>query len=174
MKNSGRRQSAFSSKMLSFMYNDAEIYSWGPGFLKGYLKTVNDHLLKKDERGPYSEETDKTGLASLKHDTLYVPDYVNIRFNMLTGAEKKDESKAFSDFKKKYPYPLKIVTAEALNQLILNSGHPVKYLVYIKSSTDKYLDVFDGGSGKLLLARYVKVSYNFSDRDLKRVAKEVR
>lgn len=172
MRNSGRKGSDFSSKMLSFLYNDAVIYNWSAGLLKGYLKKVNDHLAKRDERGPFTEEEDKQALSALKRDTLYVPDYVRVKFNMFTGAETADDD-ADDDLKKAYPFPVKIVTKEQLDALLLQKDKSVKYLVYVKSSTDKYINVYDSGSGKMLYARYVKLSYNFKNKDLGKLAKVV-
>ena len=49
-----------------------------------------------------------------------------------------------------------------------DTGRPVKYLVYVKGSTDKY----DSRKG-LLYDRYVKLSYNFKNRDLAKLAKVI-
>lgn len=173
MRNAGRRNDDFSTKLLSFLYNDAVIYNWSAGLLKGYLKEVNDHLLKKEERGPFTEEADKAALGSLKNDTLYVPDYVNVKFNMFSGAEAADEDASDEDMKKAYPFPVKLVSKEELDRLLLDKSEAVKYLVYVKSSTDKYIDVYDSGTGKLLYARYVKLSYNFKNKDLGKLAKTI-
>lgn len=171
MRNSGRKNDDFSSRLLSFVYNDAVIYNWSAGLLKGYLKKVNDCLQQHEERGPFSEEEDKKALSSLKNDTLYVPDYVQIRYNMFTGAEKADEEGGDEDMKKAYPYPVKMVSKAQLDALLLDKSRPVKYLVYVKSSTDKFINVYDSGTGKLLYARYVKISYNFRNKDLSKLAK---
>ena len=173
MNNINKRKDDFSSKMISFIYNDALIFNWSPGMLQGYLKKVNQHLERHDERGPYSEETDKQALSKLKNDTLYVPDYVNVRFNMFTGAENGDEEAGDDELKKAYPYPVKLVSRARLDELILDKSKPVKYLVYVKSSTDKYINVYDSGSGNLLYARYVKMSYNFKNKDLGKLAKVI-
>ncbi len=170
MRNVNRRKDDFSSRMLSFVYNDAVLYNWGPGFLKGYLRKVNDQLLAKDERGPYSEEADKPALARLKTDTLYIPDYVFIKFNMFVGSEKKDEEADESDLGKTYPFPVKIVPAEELNKMILTAQTPFLYLTYTKSSTDKYINVYSS-EGNLLYARYTALSYNFKYKDLGKLAK---
>ncbi|HTN38846.1 MAG TPA: hypothetical protein VL053_17325 [Arachidicoccus sp.] len=173
MKSSWLRNKDFSGRMLSFLYNDALLYNWGAGFLKGYLKTVNDRLLTGNVRGPFSEETDNKALSALKRDTLYVPDYVYIHFNALTGAEIKKEEEVDEDLRKAYSFPVKIVPATTLNEMILNENNTIKYLLYVKSSTDKFINVFDGNTGSLLYARYVKISYNFKNKDLNRLEKSI-
>ena len=170
--NKYKRDADFSSTMLSFIYNDAKIYSWGPGYIKGYLKLVNDRLLSNDERGPFVEVSEKNALASLKTDTLYIPDYVKIKFNMFTGSEKEDDA-ADEDLKAVYPFPVKFISAGELNNLILNGDKPVKYLVYIKSSTDKFINVYDSKDNSLIYAQYVPASYNFKNKDLKKLAKAI-
>jgi len=171
MKNAGKKNADYSRQMISFIYNDAVIYNWGPGFLKGYLYTVNKRLSENEERGPYSEEEDEKALKLLKTDTLYVPEYVRVKYNPFTGAENEDEDKDSDEIKDAYPFPLKFVSDKELNDLILDKGRSVRYLVYTRSSTDKYINVFDSGSGRLLYARYGKLSYNFKNKDLAKLAK---
>lgn len=173
MRNKGKRNDDFSAKMITYLYNDAIIYNWSAGLLSGYLKEVNDHLLQDDERGPFTEETDRKALSRLKNDTLYVPDYVNVKFNMFNGAEAADDDGADEDMKQAYPFPVKLVSSAKLNELILDRNKPIKYLVYVKSSTDKYINVYDSGTGGLLYARYVKLSYNFKNKDLGKLAKTI-
>lgn len=172
MRNSTRRNDDFSSRMLNYIYNDAVIYNWNPGFLQGYLKLVNDGLMANDERGQFSEHEDAKALASLQNDTLYVPDYVNIKVNAMTGVEEKDEDD--DGLKESYPYPIKVLPAADLSKLILESSKPVKYLVYTKSSTDKFINVYESGTGKMLYARYAKLAYNFKNKDLSKLAKSIK
>lgn len=157
----------------NYLYNDAHFYNWNAGFLMGYLKTVNDGLANWEGRGPFSEMTDKAAMAQLKTDTLYIPDYIFTKFNMFTGAEKENDDHSDSDLKDYYPYPIKVLPAEELSQMILNSKKPIKYLTYIKSSTDKFLNIFDSQTEKMIFSRYIKVSYNFKSKDMKRIAKEI-
>lgn len=173
INNQSKKKSDFSNIMISFLYNDAIIYNWGPGYLKGYLKLINDRLLADDERGPFSEMENETALTKLKTDTLYVPDYVRIKFNMFTGAENEDDGDVDEEIKKAYPFPVKFVSSGELNNLILNGEEPIKYLIYTKSSTDKFINVFDSKNNELIYARYVKISYNFKNKDLGKLAKAV-
>lgn len=163
----------FSGAMSQHMYNDAEIYTWGPGILKGFLHTIQDGLSAKEERSIFKEIEDKAALASLRTDTLFVPKYVYTKFNMLTGSEKDDDDDADEQLSKAYPYPVKIVSNEELNERILDKSRPIKYLVYLKSNTDKFINVFDSKEGQLIYSRYVKLSYNFKNKDLGKLAKAI-
>lgn len=173
MKYSGSLLNKSKNTLMSYIYNEAVFVNWNPGFLMGYLKEVNDLLVSEKERGPYTEETNKTMLTKLKTDTLYIPDYIFIKYNAFTGASSDPDEVDESDLFKAYPYPVKILPADKLNDLILNSESPVHYLVYAQSGTDKFLSVYENKTGKLLLNRYIKVSYNFKNKDLSRISKEI-
>jgi hypothetical protein len=173
-RNATKKNDELYGKMLSFLYNDAEIYNWSSGLLKGYLKKVNDNLIAHEEQGVFTSFVNKEKIKTLQNDTLYIPDYVNIKFNMFTGAEKEDEEADEQDFSKAYPYPIKFVSVGVLNNMIINGNQPIKYLVYTKSSTDKYINVFESGQGTLLYANYTPISYNFKSKDLAKIAKNIK
>ncbi|MFT4062996.1 MAG: hypothetical protein QM642_11650 [Edaphocola sp.] len=119
MQNLYASKSDFSQRLLSYIYNDAIIYNFSPGLLKGYLKEVNDRLHIGDERGPFSEMEDKAALKSLQHDTLYVPDYVNLKVNMFTGAQT--ETVDDDDLRKAYKFPIRILPKPELDKLIADT-----------------------------------------------------
>jgi hypothetical protein len=162
-----------TSKMNAVLYKSGTIYNWSPYMLKGYLKVINDKLLAGETRGPFNEEDNDDALKALQKDTLYVPDYVSLKFSALTGAEHTDEE-ADEELQKSYPYPVKVVSKEEINKIISTSSRPIHYLVFIKSSSDKYVNVYESGSGKLLYARYSPLSYNFKNKDLSKLAKNIR
>ena len=111
--------------------------------LQGYLKTVNDGLLNDDTKGPYTYMADDDALARLKTDTLYVPDYVNVTYNPFIGMDKAPKEEADEDdVKGRYPYPIKYVSTSQLDDLVANHDGPVFYLVYVRSSTDKFVSVY--------------------------------
>jgi hypothetical protein len=172
VKNSNRSNSDFSGRVLNYIYNEAVIHKFNPGFLQGYLKLVNDALLAAEERGLFAEHEDAKALASLKTDTLYVPDYVNIKVNAFTGQEERDDDDG--SLQEAYPFPIKVVPAAELSNMIINSTRPIKYLVYTKSSTDKFINVFDSETGVMLYGRYAKLSYNFKNKDLSKLAKSIK
>lgn len=165
------RQKDFSRKLLYAAYNDAVFYNWTPGFLKGYLKTINDLLMNGESRGPFSGMAEKEELKSLQHDTLFVPDYVNVRFNPLSGAENNNDDNEEGDIS--YKYPVKIISADKLSDMILDDSHPIKYLVYTRSNTDKYVTVYESATGKMIYTDYTSFSYNFKNKDYKKIADKI-
>jgi len=153
-------------------YSTTKFTNWGPGFIKGYLKTINDGLAQEKKRGLYSEMTDD-GLQRLGRDTLFVPNYVNKHFSMFTGHESEDDEKDTEGVRDVYPHRIKFVSDEELNQMLVNRTQPFYYLLFVRSSTDKYVNVFEGTTGKMLYARYTPVSYNFKNKDLKKIARAI-
>lgn len=163
----------FSTMVGNYLHSEANIYNWTPGMLMGYLKAINDGIAAQKIKGVFEGNIDKDGLKSLKADTLYVPNYVTINFNMFTGQETEVDAED-KDLFKSYPYPIRFVSNEELTSLLLTRPQGIKYLSYVKSSTDKFVTVFDSKTGKVLYSEYTPISYNFKSKDLKKIASEVK
>lgn len=140
------------------------IRNWGPGYLKTDLQMLMQLLSKGKDRNLFETVENKKALKALKKQTLYVPDYLLIKFGKFTGDETKrhEEKDIIGDYK----YPYKMVDNEELNRLILDDKIPVYYLVYIKSSTDKFITVYNSQTGEMLYNDYTPVSYNIKGKDL--------
>ena len=163
----------FSEKVLPFLYREASMQNWTPQMLSGYLKVINDCLASGTLRSVFDEYTDKEGIKALSEQTLYIPDYVTTKFNMFTGAEKETDSDEGED-NSSYAFGNKYLAAHEIESVAAGQNKPYAYLSYIKSSTDKFVSVFDGQTGKLLYTAYTPVSYNFKSKDLKRIAAKVK
>lgn len=161
--------------MADYLYEQASFANLNPGMLAGYLKEVNDRLAEGSERGAFESTSDDQAPQALRRDTLFVPDYVLTKMNMFTGAERADDNDdADDDLAKAYPFPVKVVSTADINRRILAGGKPIYYLVYVRSSTDKFVCVYESGKGRLLYAQYSPASYNFKMKDLSRLAKMLR
>lgn len=161
--------SARPERTTTKMLKDYTIYNWGPGFLKGYLKSLQDAIVNQKRRDPMYGVSENDRLISLKTDTLYVPDYVSIKYNPFTIEENETDMEDES-LSQAYPYPVKLVSAEELNKLILTQ--PIKYLVFTKSSSAKIINVYDSKDGALLYATTNR-SYKFKYKDLRKLAREI-
>jgi hypothetical protein len=104
-------------------------------------------------------------LNKLKTSTLYVPDYVLVKFNMFTGDESKQhkEEDLFEDYKLKY----QVLSTKKLNDNILSDPAGFYYLLYVKSSTDKFVSVVNSKTGEIIYSEYTGVKYNLKPGDLK-------
>jgi len=154
-----------SDKALDYLYNKGNLKNWTIGFLKNYLKNVNDLLLNESEKWLYSNVNKKKEIKKLKKATLYIPDYTMIKFNKFSGDESKKHkvAKVF----KSYPYKYEIINTEELSKKIIEDKEPFYYMVYIKSSTDKYVTIYNSVTGEIIYSRYKPLSYNFKSSDVK-------
>jgi hypothetical protein len=152
-------------------YNgEGHIRNWGPGILKNYIQQLMLLLKNGTAKRLYDNVEGKPNLKDLSTQTLYVPDYVLINFNKWTGDEsKKNEEK---DLFKGYKFNYKLVSINELNNMILDSK-PFYYLVYVKSSTDKYLTIINSETGEVLYSNYTYISYNINSKDITKLYKVV-
>jgi hypothetical protein len=67
----------------------------------------------------------------------------------------------------------KQVSVKELNEKILTEKEPIYYLLYIKSSTDKYVTIINSITGEMLYTHYTPVSYNFKSDDIEDVQKAI-
>lgn len=146
---------------------EGHIRNWSAGLLKNYLQNLNQLLQNSTERGLFDESINKVELNKLKKTTLYVPNYVLTKFNAFTG----DESKQHSEKKlfKHYPNKYQIITMDDLNDIILSEDKSIYYLIYVKSSTDKFITVINSSSGEMIYSKYTPVSYNIKGSDIKAI-----
>lgn len=164
----GKRKA--NDQFMKFMYNEAVFYNWSPGILMGNLHVVNQALLEGKTRGIFTFIKNKESLLPLAKDTLFVPNYVNIHFNMFNGNEKMDDEKESASSKNNYPFVVQFLETKELSDKILNSSKKFYYLVYVKSSTDKFVSVYTS-DGNEIYSDYTEISYNFKSKDLKAIAK---
>ena len=157
---------------LNYIYKEGTLKNWTVGFLKNYLKNVNDLLLEGEERWLYESDNKNKEIKGLKGKTLYVVDYGMVKFNKFSGDESKrqKEEKLF----KSYPHKYQMISGEELSKKILESEKAFYYLVYVKSSTDKYIYVFNSKTAAVVYSKYKGTSYNLKDSDLKDLAKAIK
>lgn len=137
-----------------------------PGLLKVYLKAVNADLVKNKRMFLFTSHKNESELAKLRKDTLLVPDYVLVKMNKFNGNESLVEAKELFG---NYPYPYKIVPVEELSELLLTANKPYYLFDYVKSSTDKFVTIYNTESGEMVYRKYVPLSYQVKDKDIKAV-----
>lgn len=151
---------------------NGHIRNWGPGILKNYIQTLMRYLNKGEEHKLYSEILNAEEVKNLKNEVLYVPEYVLLKFNKFNGDETKKHTE--KDIFKDYKLPYKLLSIEELNKKILEDEKRFYYLIYIKSSTDKFISVINSQTGELVYSAYTGVSYNIKSDDLKDLHKKVQ
>jgi hypothetical protein len=164
----------FGEKVGPYLYKQAEMQNWSPVMIAGYLKVINDGLQSNTLRSVFDEYLNKEAIKDLQTQSLYVPNYVNNRFNKITGTEKEVEEDE-EDTKSAYPFPIQYCSlSELAKNTAANKEQGVYYLSYIKSSSDKYVSIFDSRTGKMIYTAYTPMSYNFKTKDLKRIANKIK
>lgn len=150
---------------------DGHIRNWGPGILKNYIQSLMVYLNNGEARSVFTGMNNPTEIKNLKKETLYVPDYVLIKFNKINGDESKklEEKEIFENYKLKY----KIIPISELNEKILNDTTAIYYLIYIKSVADKFINVINSLTGEIIYSRYSPVSYNIRSEDLEALEKKI-
>ncbi len=150
--------------------DETHLRSWGPGIFKNQIQELQELLAKNEKDGLYSKIFQKDKVEKLKVETLYVPDYIFVKRNKFNG----NESERFEEKELMEGYGLKyqIISIEDLNSKILN-GEEIYYLYYVRSNTDKYISIINSKTGEVIYSIYRPMSYNFSDKDMKILQKDI-
>lgn len=147
------------------------IRNWGPGFLKSYLLTIQHGFTNqlKIKLGESFKKADK--LAILANTTLYIPDYVLIKFNMASGDETKRHDE--SDITEDYGFKTQFLPTKELDAKIRTDKKGFYYLLYVKSSAWKFVSVVYSLTGEVIYSEFSSASYNLKSGDLKSIRKAV-
>lgn len=148
--------------LLETIYARTHFRNWSPGQLSLYLSTVQTDLQKSQRRWLYDERAENAELAKLKQATLYIPEYALIKFNKYSGDESEHHD--IAKLLKQYRYPYKIVSTAELNDVIASGPDPVYVFDYVRSSSDKFVSIFERGRG-LVYRHYTHDSHNLDDDD---------
>ena len=159
------------AEFFEYLYSNAGINNWSPGFLRNYFRNINDLLEKGAGKGLYKGTDDVPSIAQMANKTLYVPEYVLDKKSKIygLGSDSHDPGKLM----KNYPYPYKFKPASQISEGILQ-GDDFYYLVYTRSSSEKYFTVYHSRSGEIVYNKYKPMSYNLKSSDLKDVAKSIK
>lgn len=158
-------------EIFEYLYGDAEINNWTPGFLRNYFRNINDLLESGRGKGIYEGDDEVPAIAGMANKTLYVPEYVLEKkskiYGLVSGSHDPDK------LMKNYPYPYEFKSASQISESI-SAGEDFYYLVYTRSSSEKYFTVYHSTSGEIVFNRYKPMSYNLKKSDLKDIAKSVK
>jgi hypothetical protein len=162
-------------KMLDRLYNETRYYNWGPGQIRGYLKSVNDQLINGKRRTMLAPAIqDKEQLKALATDTLYLPNYLKNKVNPYLRTESKaDDEDADEDVAKAYPFPHRYIDEAELEQMIVHSSKPIYHLVYVRTVSAKHIAVVEAKSATIIYSVLQQMSYNFKMKDLKKLAEHI-
>lgn len=147
------------------MYNKGAFFNWSPILLKAQLQVVSDNLENSFEPNHYGEFKEKDLANILSTDTLYVPASILMSFNPYTVNEKEKEDNVFNDYAFKY----RICTDSELFDVFQTRKTGRFLFEYVKSSTDKFITVYDLQQKRVIYRNYSGLSYNLKSKDIKRI-----
>lgn len=155
----------FGTNKAENMYNKGAFFNWSPILLKAQLEVVSANLENSFEPDHYGEFKEKDLANILANDTLYVPASMLMSFNPYTRNEKEKEDNVFKDYAFKY----RICTDSELFDVFQTSRKGRFLFEYVKSSTDKFITVYDLQQKRIIYRNYTGLSYNLKSKDIKRI-----
>jgi hypothetical protein len=152
---------------------DGHLYHWNPGLLKNYLQQLCADLQTGKKIDFHDDVTDKVKLKELATRTLYCPDdNFNKMGTFVKAGKTVDEKDVFEDYKFDY----KSISDKDLSDKILNSTEPFYYLIFLRNSTSKLIEVVNSQTGEAIYSRYDKSMFiqNLKSGDLKDLYKAIK
>lgn len=154
-----------SDEVVDNLYTKGGFYNWSPILLKAQLEAVSSNLEKSFKPDHYIEIKDKDLTNILSTDTLYVPKSLLMSFNALSGKEKEKPETIFDVYKYKY----RICTDEELFDVFQISKTGRLLFEFVKSSTDKFVTIYDLQQKKIIYRNYTALSYNLKSKDIESI-----
>jgi hypothetical protein len=117
---------------VKFLYNDVKYTNLLGGHLSTYLTIINLAL-----KNPQSQKLEYGGrilaknpndIKSLKNDTLYIPDLLFTHQKAKIGVGWVDVTFTKDEMMAGYNYPYKVLSAEALDEMIFNSMGKIYFM----------------------------------------------
>jgi len=126
-------------EVISELYDKGVFYNWSPVTLKAMLGAVGTELKNNERRWVYGNVKSPDLTETLSKDTLYIPEYLLVSYNAFSGKEKKKDENVLSDYKYKY----RVCTDKELFQIFEVEKRGRLLFEYVKSSTDKFISIYD-------------------------------
>ncbi len=152
-------------EIVSELYDKGVFYNWSPITLKAMLGAVATDLKNNERRWVYGNVKVPNLTEILSGDTLYIPQYLLVSYNAFSGKEKKQDENILSGYK----YPYRVCTDKELYQVFEVEKRGRLLFEYVKSSTDKFVSVYDVKANTLIYKRYSPMSYNIKAKDIEAI-----
>lgn len=106
-------------------------------------------------------------LKKLATHKLYIPSYMNIKFNGWTGQDSEADDNNIDDIFKKYEYQYEIISDDDLNNRILDNQE-LYYLRYVRMNAERFLQVVNSKTGEIIYRNYITgLSYKIKSKHIK-------
>ena len=140
--------------------NSDEIYNWDIGFLRGYLKEINDGITNKSIVALSDKYINESKAAALKTDTLYLSEDLYRYPKNVLGLRDVFHLKELEKVTKYYKYPVKFLPKATLSDMIMNNQDGILYGTIVYQLNKAYVAIYDSKSNQLLLKFQMKEEPN--------------
>ncbi len=154
------------------MYTKEVFQNYKPGFLKNYFQKLSNILETRDAYWLYEDEKSKE-LAKLSTEPLYIPSYLNIKFNPLTAKDRIMHSEYTEDLFKKYKYEFQIESVNKISDRIMNKEE-FYYFRYCRMNTDRFLQIVNSLTGEIIYRKYTPLGYNLKSKHFKAISNAIK
>jgi|CXWL01.1.fsa_nt_gi hypothetical protein len=159
-------RSGSSEDVINDLYKNGFFYNWGPVQLKAQLAACATSLKNNKRPSLFENIKDDNLTATLARDTLYVPKKMLVHYGPFKGKETNNENNnPFTAYQHSY----RICTDEELYKIFETEKRGRLLFEYVKSSTDKYVSIFDILNKTTIYRRYTAVTYNLKEKDLEKI-----
>ena len=150
--------------------NPSEFINFNLGYLKDYLKIVNNKLISNAYLSCFDDINVKNNLKNLKTKTLFIPASIGVKYNpaLRTEGKKRDSDELLAD----YSFNYEVITDEELNKKILD-GEEIYYLQYSQITSYKLISVIDNKNSEVIYNSKENMSYNIKANDFKELSKAI-
>ncbi|MGL2962777.1 hypothetical protein ACSVH2_03020 [Flavobacterium sp. RSB2_4_14] len=145
--------------------------NWGTGIVYNYVQELNRLLLKAEEQSFKTVIANKEELKKMSSQTLFVPDYVLVKYNKNNDDETniQKEKELFDGIQFSY----KVLPTAELNEKIVSAETPFYYLLLIKTTDDKLVTITNSQTGEIIYMAYNDIVSNLKAIDLKDIQKAI-
>jgi hypothetical protein len=166
-------KSIYSNSLDFNLDGDGHLYHWNPGLIKNYLQQLCEVLKSGKKVDFHDDVTDKAKLKELSTKTLYCPeDNFNKMGTFVRAGKTVDVKDVFEDYKFDY----KTISDKDIGEKILNDKEPFYYIIFLRNSTSKLIEVVNSQTGEVIYSRYDRSMFipNLKSGDLKDLYKAVK
>lgn len=171
-------QSSYSNsiKETSKLVQSEDIFfNFKPGLLKNYFQAVQDGINDKAASSVY-DVFNTPDLKKLQTATLYVPNYIGIKFNpglrKLEDKERSEEDK--EELFSKYGFKYEFIDDNELSNKILNN-EDIYYFRYVRMNNGKFLNIVEAKTGKIIYSESIfGMSYNLKPDYIKDMSNAIK
>lgn len=168
----GARSDEKIASLYDRMYTEQSFTNTNLGMLKNYFQQINQIIGKGEHCGLYDNFA-APEIATLKGNTLYIPEAYMMEYNPWKGTEKLRDEKDLKKLVEDYKYKYQFIRDEDLEKKILNNEE-IFYMRYVSMNGNKYLAVVNAKTGDLVYYLYDSgFAYNLKDNDFKNISKAI-